>query len=182
MPKKKTQLKPQLSKTSPISDHYDYITYKDSLQSPDKTTEPSPFYQKFEQLFLLGQICKYSGNTVLSKTNYAHVTTDGVTLQFINQLRLEAIQLSTVGSSIILNITSADVKSARFQMPNWQANHSISVMAADMSESWSVDLEKDRATRAKNVKSVQDDEMAANILIWVFTIGLMLMYIMFGNW
>ena len=49
VPKKKTQL-PQLSKTSPISDHYDYITYKDSLHSPDKTTEPSPFYQKFEQL------------------------------------------------------------------------------------------------------------------------------------
>jgi hypothetical protein len=52
MPKKKTQPNPQLSKTSPISDHYDYITYKDSLQSPDKTTEPSPFYQKFEQLLI----------------------------------------------------------------------------------------------------------------------------------
>lgn len=138
--------------------------------------------EKFEQLFLLGQICKYSGNTVLSKTNYAHVTTDGVSLQFINQLRLEALQLSTVGSSIILNITSADVKSARFQMPNWQANHSISVMAADMSESWSVDLEKEREKMAKKIKSVQNDEMAANIVIWIFMIGLMLAYIMFGNW
>lgn len=51
VPKKKTQPQ-QLSKTSPISDHYDYITYKDSLHSPDKTTEPSPFYQKFEQLLI----------------------------------------------------------------------------------------------------------------------------------
>ena len=49
--KKKTQ-PPQLSKRSPISDHYDYITYKDSLHSPEKSNEPSPFYQKFEQLLV----------------------------------------------------------------------------------------------------------------------------------
>lgn len=51
VPKKKTQ-QPQLSKTSPISEHYDYISYKDSLHSPEKSNEPSPFYQKFEQLLI----------------------------------------------------------------------------------------------------------------------------------
>lgn len=49
--KKKTQ-PPKLSKTSPISDHYDYISYKDSLHSPEKSNEPSAFYQKFEQLLV----------------------------------------------------------------------------------------------------------------------------------
>ena len=137
--------------------------------------------EKLEQLFRLGQECKYSGNTVLSKTNHAHVTTDGVTLRFINQLRLDALQLSTLGSAMIVNITTADVKSRKYQMPNWQASHSLTVTAADHSENWSEDLEKKKAKRAREVQSAQDDELLATLVIVIFMIGFGVLVAMFGN-
>jgi len=124
--------------------------------------------EKFEQLFRLGQECKFSGNTVLSRTNHAHITTDGVTLSFIDQLRLEALQLSALGSAIIVNITTADVNSGRYQMPNWQSKFSLTIMAADMSEDWSEDLEKKKAKRARKIQDAQNEELMASILIFIF--------------
>ena len=124
--------------------------------------------EKFEQLFRLGQECKFSGNTVLSRTNHAHITTDGVTLSFIDQLRLEALQLSALGSAIIVNITTADVNSGRYQMPNWQSKFSLTVMAADMSEDWSEDLEKKKAKRARQIQDAQNEELMASIFIFIF--------------
>jgi hypothetical protein len=123
--------------------------------------------EKFEQLFRLGQQCKYSGNTVLSRTNHAHVTTDGVTLRFIDQLRSEALQLSMLGSAMIVNITTADVKSGRFQMPHWQANYSLTVMAADLSEDWSEDLEKRKAQHVREIQEAEDEEFFVTLVMLV---------------
>lgn len=137
--------------------------------------------QRFEQLYRLGQLCKYSGNTILSKTNNAYVTTDGVTHQFITDLRLEALQFAFLGSSIITNITSSDVKSGRLLMPTWKANHSITVMAADISEKWAAELEQESAARAKAVKAAQNEAFEAEILVWIISIGFVVLVAIFGN-
>jgi hypothetical protein len=137
--------------------------------------------EMFEQLFRLGQECKYSGNTVLSKTNRAHVTTDGVTLRFINQLRLEALQLSTLGSAMIVNITTVDVKSEKYQMPNWQAKYSLTVAAADQSENWSEHLGKEKAKKAREVQSAQDAELFVNLVVVLLMIGFAFLVAIFGN-
>lgn len=133
----------------------------------------------FEQLYKLGHLCIYSGNSVLFQTNYAHVHTDGVTLQFINDLRLEAIQLSTFGTMMIADLRGIDVKSRKFQMPNWQAKYSSLVMNAETSGDWAMHLERERGKKNHQQKiweSAQNQQAIASIVLTVVIILVVLFF------
>lgn len=137
--------------------------------------------ERFDHLFKLGQLCKFAGNSVLRKTNYAHVVTDGVTRKFIDDLRLEALQLSSIGNSMIANISLADANSGKFMLPNWQTTFRDTVSAADESEAWAVELEKERSKQAKLVKAAKVDADAEAALVWIIVIIFMICVFAFGS-